>query len=252
MGSKLFQQRPGSEIVMAASSVVAASLLVSPLLAYTHNSRLPAARAAVSVSRSAVRCADSAAYWKPQALDLSRLTVGQVVPCTVMRNASSGGYEVDIGGPYPALLPRNEVLLKPNQTVGKRGLGQGWGPLVPGLVFEAAVTALGADGSVNVSLARVQRDVAWRRIAQLAELDLTLWAKVLRMGPAGATVDIEGLAAFIPWSHWPLLESERGPQWYGKELPVKFLEMDRSRKRLVVSHRRHKLEVNCCHSAPDP
>jgi len=65
---------------------------------------------------------------------------------------------------------------------------------------------------------------------------------VLRMSEVGATLDVECLPAFLPWSHWQLAESERVPSLLGSSLEVKILEADRVRARLVVSHRRVKLE----------
>ena len=194
-------------------------------------------------SRSAVlrACDSSEAFYKPPRLE-KPLEVGQVIPCTVLAKQVSGGYTVDVGAAQPAFLPKNEVALKPNQTVGRRDLGQGWAPLDPGMVFEASVMAVSADGVANVSLARLHRDIAWKRAAQLAEEDVTLQATVLRMSSIGATLDVEQLPAFLPWSHWPLPEAERTEAWFGAPLPVKFLEVDRLRSRLVVSHRRHTLE----------
>lgn len=188
------------------------------------------------------------AAYKPPPLDESKLHAGQVVPCTILEKLESGAYAVDIGIQRPALLPRSEVRLRPNITLGRRDLGRGWGLLEPGEVFEAQVLP-SSDGrgmdtaeSVNVSLARVQRRVAWQRIVQLAEEDLTIEATILRFSEQGATLDIEGLPAFMPWSHWQLPQERRTSELYGLPIAVKFLDVDVSRVRLVVSHRRFRLE----------
>lgn len=56
----------------------------------------------------------------------------------------------------------------------------------------------------------------------------------------GALVRIEGLRGFIPGSHI----STRKPkeELVGEELPLKFLEVDEDRNRLVLSHRRALVE----------
>ena len=56
----------------------------------------------------------------------------------------------------------------------------------------------------------------------------------------GALVRIEGLRGFIPGSHI----STRKPkeELVGEELPLKFLEVDEERNRLVLSHRRALVE----------
>jgi len=214
--------------------------------------RVPAISGAVS-HRSAVLRMDEPAtgFWKPPPLDGASLHSGQIVPCTVLgAHEGSGGYLVDIGLEKPALLPRNEVRLKPNQTLGRRDLGRGWAELAPGEVFEAQVLApmqeqelpADAETSVNVSLARVQRRIAWQRVTQLAEADVTIEGTILRFSEQGATLDIESLPAFLPWSHWQLPPERRTPDLYGLPVAVKFLDIDLSRVRLVVSHRRFRLQ----------
>lgn len=202
--------------------------------------------------RAAVLRMDEAetSFWKPPPLDEKSLHAGQIVPCTILKSdAASGGYLVDVGLAKPALLPRNEVRLRPNQTLGRRDLGRGWAALEPGEVFEGQVLAP-ADGrafdveklGVNVSLARAQRRVAWQRVVQLAEEDLTVEGTILRFSEQGATLDIESIPAFLPWSHWQLPVERRTPELYGLQIAVKFLEVDVSRVRLVASHRRFRLE----------
>lgn len=189
------------------------------------------------------------AFWKPPPLDEETIQPGQVVPCTVLEaHEPSGGYLMDIGLSQPALLPRNEVRLLPNQTIGRRDLGRGWAQLEPGEVFEAQVLApqggvpITPGMRVNVSVARAQRRIAWQRAKQLADEDVTMEGTILRFSKEGATIDIEGLPAFLPWSHWQLPAERRTPDLYGMSVAVKFLDVDMSRVRLVVSHRRFRLE----------
>lgn len=195
--------------------------------------------------------------FKPPAVQEGSLSVGQVMPCTVVARQEEGSYLVDIGTPRLATLPHSEVGLDPNATKGGpqvdwRG-GKPSAPragaeaeavaeLTPGDVYEGQVLSVDKSAGVTVSLAKAQRGVAWRRVAQLAAEDLTFPSTVLRFGSAGATVAVEQLAAFLPWSHWQLAPADRTPELIGSTLPVKFLDVDRMRLRLVVSHRRVKLE----------
>eukprot|EP00308_Calcidiscus_leptoporus_P005505 CAMPEP_0119377480 /NCGR_PEP_ID=MMETSP1334-20130426/45149_1 /TAXON_ID=127549 /ORGANISM="Calcidiscus leptoporus, Strain RCC1130" /LENGTH=271 /DNA_ID=CAMNT_0007396421 /DNA_START=176 /DNA_END=991 /DNA_ORIENTATION=- len=171
---------------------------------------------------------------------MDAVSVGQIVVGTVLGMAEGGGYLLDVGAPAPASVHAYEVCLKPNSTRG-RVPGQGFAKLAAGEVYEAAVTAIDGD-SLNVSIAQAQRSISWRRVMQMIDEDVTYFATVLRIGSAGATVDIEGLAAFVPWSHWQLSETERASQdLCGHKLHVKFLEADQKRERLVASHRRVKV-----------
>jgi len=168
---------------------------------------------------------------------MNGISVGQIVVGAVLGIAESGGYLLDVGAPTAASVHAYEVCLKPNSTRG-RVPGQGYAKLAAGEVYEAAVTAMDGD-KLNVSIAQAQRSISWRRVMQMIDEDVTYFATVLRMGSAGATVDIEGLAAFVPWSHWHLSEKQHTSQeLLGSELRVKFLEADQKRDRLVVSHRR--------------
>jgi len=190
--------------------------------------------------------------YSPPAVKSAELKLGQVVTCVVrgkvkaVNSTRIVGYSVDLGAEEPAMVPSGQVTLKPNATVGRDGktypfIRNGWADLPVGAVLEGQVMAIGETG-VNVSLARLAMNQAWTRVAQLAAEDLTLGAKVLRYSDAGATLDTEGLPAFLPWSHWSLPPGQRTRKLFGTTLPVKFLEVDKQRRRLVVSHRRALLE----------
>ena len=190
--------------------------------------------------------------YKPPTVQKADLKVGQVVTCVVLgkikveNSTRSPGYSIDIGAEEPALVPRGQVALRPNATTNRDGrsfpfIRNGWAELPPGTVLEGQVMAV-SDAGINVSLARRAAAVAWERTAQLAAEDMTVGATVLRLAEAGATLDIEGLPGFLPWSHWSLPASERSHELHGTKLPVKFLEVDRERRRLVVSNRRVKLD----------
>lgn len=179
----------------------------------------------------------AAATYKPP--PPGALVEGKIVTCVVIGPAPEPvnySYLVDIGTPQPALLPAGEVCLLPNAT-----RGQGYRKLEPGEVYEGQILAA-VDNEVNISLARVQRSVAWKRVQQLEAEDIAYNATVLKLSDAGATVAVEQLAAFVPWSHWRLPGGTPGQlpteldTLIGSELPVKFLEVDPQRRTLVVRH----------------
>ena len=104
---------------------------------------------------------------------------------------------------------------------------------------EALVVGI-AGSQVNVSVARAQRALAWRRVESLHRADVSYNATVIALADAGATVEVERLPGFVPWSHWQLPEAAWADRkaLLGSRLPVKFLEVDAGRNRMVVSHRR--------------
>jgi len=191
----------------------------------------------------------ASAVFQPPKLDVSGVSVGQILVGTVLGEAEAGGYLLDVGAPVPANVHAFEVRLSPNSTRG-RVPGQGFAKLAVGEVYEAAVTAKDGD-ALNVSMAQAQRSIAWRRVMQLVDEDVTYFATVLRLGNAGATVDVEGLAAFVPWSHWHLTDEQRASkELVGTTLHVKFLEADQKRGRLVASHRRVQVSQRLDELAP--
>ena len=81
---------------------------------------------------------------------------------------------------------------------------------------------------------------AWERVRQLQAEDATVRSNVFATNRGGALVRIEGLRGFIPGSHISTREAKE--DLVGEELPLKFLEVDEERNRLVLSHRRALVE----------
>ncbi|MGB7416909.1 MAG: S1 RNA-binding domain-containing protein, partial [Thermosynechococcaceae cyanobacterium] len=81
---------------------------------------------------------------------------------------------------------------------------------------------------------------AWERVRQLQEEDATVRSAVFATNRGGALVRIEGLRGFIPGSHISTRNAKE--ELIGEDLPLKFLEVDEERNRLVLSHRRALVE----------
>ncbi len=96
------------------------------------------------------------------------------------------------------------------------------------------------EGQLTLSIRRIEYMRAWERVRQLQKEDATVRSLIFATNRGGALVRIEGLRGFIPGSHL----STRTPkeELVGEELPLKFLEVDEDRNRLVLSHRRALVE----------
>jgi small subunit ribosomal protein S1 len=81
---------------------------------------------------------------------------------------------------------------------------------------------------------------AWERVRQLQQEDATVRSLIFATNRGGALVRIEGLRGFIPGSHISTRKAKE--ELVGEELPLKFLEVDEDRNRLVLSHRRALVE----------
>lgn len=143
------------------------------------------------------------------------------------------GALVDIGAKASAFCPRHEMSMnkveKPEEALA---LGED-------REFQV-ISREDANGQLKVSIRRIEFARAWERVAQLQAEDVTVRAEVISVNRGGSLVTVEGLRAFLPSSH----TSVRTPreELIGVELPLKFLEVDAEKGRLVVSHRRAVVE----------
>jgi small subunit ribosomal protein S1 len=113
--------------------------------------------------------------------------------------------------------------------------------LEPGEVREFFIlTEENEDGQLSLSIRRIEYQRAWERVRQLQKEDATIYSEVFATNRGGALVRVEGLRGFIPGSHI----STRKPKedLVADFLPLKFLEVDEERNRLVLSHRRALVE----------
>jgi small subunit ribosomal protein S1 len=96
------------------------------------------------------------------------------------------------------------------------------------------------EGQLTLSIRRIEYMRAWERVRQLQAEDATVRSAVFATNRGGALVRIEGLRGFIPGSHISTRKAKE--ELVGEDLPLKFLEVDEERNRLVLSHRRALVE----------
>jgi small subunit ribosomal protein S1 len=157
---------------------------------------------------------------------------GDVVAGTVFSLEPRGAL-IDIGAKTAAYIPIQEMSINRVDD--------------PGEVLQSNETREffiladeNEDGQLTLSIRRIEYMRAWERVRQLQTEDATVRSAVFATNRGGALVRIEGLRGFIPGSHI----STRKPkeELVGEELPLKFLEVDEERNRLVLSHRRALVE----------
>lgn len=151
------------------------------------------------------------------------------------------GVLVDIGAKASAFCPTQELSMvrvdKPEEALA----------LGDDREFQI-ISREDANGQLRISIRRIELSRAWERVAQLQAEDVTVRAEITSINRGGAMVMIEGLRAFLPGSHMTL----RTPRedLVGVELPLKFLEVDSGKSRLVVSHRRAMVERQMVNLSP--
>jgi small subunit ribosomal protein S1 len=157
---------------------------------------------------------------------------GDIVPGTVFSLEPRGAL-IDIGAKTAAYIPLQEMSINRVEA--------------PDEVLQSNETREffiladeNEEGQLTLSIRRIEYMRAWERVRQLQTEDATVRSAVFATNRGGALVRIEGLRGFIPGSHI----STRKPkeELLGEDLPLKFLEVDEERNRLVLSHRRALVE----------
>ena len=157
---------------------------------------------------------------------------GDVVSGTVF-NLEPRGSLIDIGAKTAAFMPLQEASINRVEDLAD--------VLQPGDVREFFILSEeNEDGQLLLSIRRIEYQMAWERVRQLQKEDATIYSEVFSTNRGGALVRVESLRGFIPGSHL----SSRKPkeELVGEVLPLKFLEVDEERNRLVLSHRRALVE----------
>ncbi len=85
---------------------------------------------------------------------------------------------------------------------------------------------------------RKRAQETWARISGAKDTGETITAKVKSEIKGGLLLDVEGYRAFLPASQTRVPKGESLASLVGKDVPVKVIDVDQKRKRLVVSHRR--------------
>ncbi|GJP43224.1 hypothetical protein CLOM_g2715 [Closterium sp. NIES-68] len=148
----------------------------------------------------------------------------------VVFKADNAGALIDIGAKAPALLPLAEACLFRLKNMSDTGL-------VPGMEAEfVVVDEDDSQGRMIVSLRKLQYDLAWERCRQLVADDVTVRGTVIAVNRGGLLVEVEGLRGFVPLSQIGLRAAKE--DLVGARIPLKFLEVDEERTRLVLSNRR--------------
>jgi small subunit ribosomal protein S1 len=157
---------------------------------------------------------------------------GDIVPGTVFSMEPRGAL-IDIGAKTAAYIPIQEMSINrvdnPDEVLQQNETREFF-----------ILTDENEDGQLTLSIRRIEYMRAWERVRQLQTEDATVRSNVFATNRGGALVRIEGLRGFIPGSHISTREAKE--ELVGQDLPLKFLEVDEERNRLVLSHRRALVE----------
>ena len=103
-----------------------------------------------------------------------------------------------------------------------------------------------ANGNVVLSLKRAQEQIAWDNVERLVSSDEVVESKVMGFNKGGLIVGVEGLRGFVPSSQISAMRrsqstgdtpEQRWQKMIGQPITVRVIEVDRERRRLILSER---------------
>jgi small subunit ribosomal protein S1 len=103
-----------------------------------------------------------------------------------------------------------------------------------------------ANGNVVLSLKRAQEQIAWDNVEKLVSSDEVVESKVMGFNKGGLIVGVEGLRGFVPSSQISAMRrsqstgdtpEQRWQKMIGQPITVRVIEVDRERRRLILSER---------------
>lgn len=160
---------------------------------------------------------------------LRSLNEGDVVRGVVV-HFDREGVLVDIGTKSEGIIPLNE--LSRDQSRRAEHI------VHPGMEIDVFVLSSDDEetGQVILSKRRADFEKAWDRVIEAKENGEILSAIVTERVKGGLVVDL-GIRGFVPASHVGSGKSRNLEKYVGQELPLKVIEVDRDRKKVVLSHR---------------
>jgi ribosomal protein S1 len=142
---------------------------------------------------------------------------------------------VDIGGKTEGIVPFDELSYKPFEHPEQ--------VVRVGDEIDVYVLREDEEGIVRLSKKRADLEKTWIRIRQAKEKGDVLYGTVVEQVKGGLVVDL-GVRGFIPASHMGL--GKHAPKnledYIGETLPLKVLEVDQQKGRVVLSYRSAKEE----------
>ncbi len=106
----------------------------------------------------------------------------------------------------------------------------------PGDVMKGTVVSLD-DGQGNIRLSKKEANdvLAWEKLNEYLEEKTELSVKIAGIVPSGVVGYVEGIRGFIPASQLDLSYVEATEDWLGREVQVRAITVDESKKKLVLS-----------------
>ena len=147
---------------------------------------------------------------------------GDIVPGTVAK-VDQGGILVDIQYKSDGFIRAEEV--------------DNWELKVGDKVDVFIEALLNKDGNVELSLKKAKAELKWKNLFDSYNFKTALDAKVTSAVGGGLVVDCGGVRGFVPASQVAKKGEASFAEFVGRTIPVKVLEVDRRRGKVIFSHK---------------
>jgi len=170
------------------------------------------------------------------ALTFRRLKTGDIIKGEIV-SVSPTEVLVDVGAKSEGLVPAKEL-----ERLGREGLDD---LKIGDTVAVYVVRAEDRDGNLILSIRRAEEESDWIRAQELFEASEAFQTQVAGFNKGGLIVRLGRLRGFVPASQLgsrhrgsdKLQPEERWARLVGDDIQVKVIELNRRRKRLILSER---------------
>jgi len=158
---------------------------------------------------------------------ISALKSGDIVSGLVVHIDEHGAL-VDVGTKSEGVIPQSDLRGEPGEAAQGLAVGD--------RIDVYVVKPENEEGVPLLSKRKADYEAVWRRVMEAYEGGAVVSAMVTDRVKGGLVVDL-GLRGFLPASHVATRNVRTLDRFIGQSLKLKILEVDRGRKRVVVSHR---------------
>ncbi|MGH9336574.1 MAG: S1 RNA-binding domain-containing protein, partial [Vicinamibacteria bacterium] len=143
---------------------------------------------------------------------------------------------VDIGSKSEGIVPSREYSSLTSEERQALAIGD--------TILVFVVQPENQEGHAVVSIDRARQEKSWRRLQEIFEANQVIEAEVTNYNKGGLLVNLDGVRGFVPASQ--VTEIRGGDEaskqadmarLIGTELPLKVIEINRHRNRLILSER---------------
>lgn len=156
-----------------------------------------------------------------------KLSEGDIITGTVI-SVTEEEVTLDLKYYAPGIIKAEEISSDPDFNLVES--------VHTGDVMEATIIRMD-DGEGNLLLSRKEANdvLAWEKLNQYLEEQTILNVRIKGIVPSGVIAYLEGIRGFIPASQLSLDYVEDCNPWLGKDVDVRVITVDKSRKKLVLS-----------------